>query len=70
MLRPIPLDGGSCLVRAYANIPEAIHYPWGLALGGPWSVLSGSHLTYLASEDIPANGQGGSANPKRQSVSA
>ncbi len=64
MVRPILAGGGSCLVRAYANIPEAIHNPWGLALGGPWSVLSGSHLTYLASVDIPANGQGGSANPK------
>jgi hypothetical protein len=58
--------GGSCLVRAFANIPEAIHYPWGLALGGSWSVLSGSHLTYLASEDIPAHGRGGSANPPKR----
>jgi 5-formyltetrahydrofolate cyclo-ligase len=44
------------------NIPEAIQHPRGLALGGSWSALSGPHLTFTASEDILANGHGGSAN--------
>lgn len=47
---------------ALMNIPEAIQHPRGLALGGSWSVLSGPHLTFTASEDFLANGHGGSAN--------
>ena len=42
-----------------ANIPEAIHHPWGLSLSGSWSGAYGPHLTFLASVDIPANGQRG-----------
>ncbi len=49
---------------ALTNIPEAIKHPRGLALGGSWSALSGSHLTFTASEDFLANGHGGSANHK------
>jgi hypothetical protein len=41
---------------AHANIPEAIHHPWGLSLVGSWPELHGPHLTFLASEDIHANG--------------
>ncbi len=55
--------GGRCPVRADAIIPEAIPHPWGLSLPRPWPDAYGPHLTYLASEDIPANGHGGSANP-------
>jgi hypothetical protein len=47
---------------ALMNIPEAIIHPRELALGRSWSALSGSHLTFTASEDIPANGHGGSTN--------
>jgi hypothetical protein len=39
-----------------ANIPEAIQHPRGLSLPGPWSGSHGPHLTFTASEDIPANG--------------
>ena len=34
------------------NIPEAIKYPRGLSLSGPWSGAHGSHLTFVASEDF------------------
>jgi 5-formyltetrahydrofolate cyclo-ligase len=57
------IPGGHCPVRASANIPEAIQHPWELSLSGSWSDLYGAHLTFTASEDIPANGHGGPANP-------
>lgn len=34
------------------KIPEAIKYPRGLSLSGPWSGAHGSHLTFVASEDF------------------
>ncbi len=34
------------------KIPEAIKYPRGLSLVGPWSGTYGSHLTFVASEDF------------------
>jgi 5-formyltetrahydrofolate cyclo-ligase len=34
------------------KIPEAIKYPRGLSLSGPWSGAYGSHLTFVASEDF------------------
>jgi 5-formyltetrahydrofolate cyclo-ligase len=34
------------------KIPEAIKYPRGLSLYGPWSIAYGSHLTFVASEDF------------------
>ena len=34
------------------KIPEAIKYPRGLSLSGPWSSAHGSHLTFVASEDF------------------
>ena len=52
--------GGFCPVRA-TNIPEAIHILWGLSLSRFRPDAYGSHLTYLASVDITANGQGGPA---------
>jgi hypothetical protein len=60
--KPIPASADTAWC-ALTNIPEAIQHPRGLALRGSWSMLSGSHLTFTASEDFPANGQGGSANP-------
>jgi len=54
--------GGYCPVRAY-YIPEAILHPWGLSLPGPWSDAHGPHLTFWASVDQRANGQGGPATP-------
>jgi hypothetical protein len=42
------------MARAFANIPEAIRHPRGLSLPGPWPDVYGSHLTLLASEDLPA----------------
>jgi hypothetical protein len=59
----IMTDGGTARC-APSNIPEAIQHPRGLALGGSWSALSGPHLTFTASEDIQANGHGGSTNPQ------
>jgi hypothetical protein len=58
------MDDGGTARCAPSNIPEAIQHPRGLALGGSWSVLSGPHLTFTASEDIQANGHGGSTNPQ------
>ena len=55
---------------ALTNIPEAIQHPRELALGRSWSVLSGSHLTFTASEDILANGHGGSTNQMRDAMTA
>lgn len=34
------------------KIPEAIKYPRGLSLSGPWSGAHGAHLTFVASEDF------------------
>ena len=46
-------------------IPEAILHPRGLSLPGPWPEAYGPHLTFLASEDIPENGHGGSTTLPR-----
>ena len=46
-------------------IPEAILHPRGLSLPGPWPEAFGPHLTFLASEDIPENGHGGSTTLPR-----
>ena len=46
-------------------IEEAMNAGWqgDQALGGLWPDLHGPHLTYWASEDIPANGHGGPVTP-------
>ncbi len=45
------------------SIPEAISHPRELSLRRSWPDVYGSHLTLMASEDLPANGHGGPADP-------
>ncbi len=47
------------------SIPEAISHPRALSLRRSWPDVHGAHLTLMASEDLPANGHGGPADPAR-----
>ena len=50
------------------SIPEAISHPRGLSLRRSWPDVHGPHLTLMASEDLPANGHGGPADPAKAAL--